>query len=81
VKEQYPYRVLKTKTKANFSNISALADEYWEYYKKRDDSYIYDSLAGQIYNNIKCVNCSKESNTFDNCLDLSLPIVKGKDTL
>lgn len=38
-----------------------MAAEYWSYEKGRDDSYIYDTLCGQTYNNIRCINCSYES--------------------
>lgn len=73
--------MLKTKTNLNYTSISALADEYSLYYKLKDDSYIYDSFGGQIYNNIKCVNCMNQSISFENCLDISLPLVKGKNKL
>ncbi len=42
---------------------------------------MYDSFGGQIYNNIKCINCQNQSISFENCLDISLPIVKGKNDL
>ena len=70
-----PYRMLKTKTLMKFSSISSLAHEYADYYKQRDDSYIYDSLGGQIYNQVTCANCKNQSVSFDNCLDLSLPLI------
>lgn len=79
--KSFSYRLLKTKTNLKYTSISALADEYFHYYKQKDDSYIYDSFGGQIYNNIKCVNCTNQSISFENCLDISLPLVKGKNNL
>lgn len=47
-----PYKLLNTRTKLKYSSISSLADEYFQYYKQKDDSYIYDCFGGQLYNNI-----------------------------
>lgn len=41
--------------------LQKMAAEYWCYEKERDDSYIYDALCGQVYNNIRCINCSHQS--------------------
>lgn len=41
--------------------IEKMATIFWEYEKERDNSYIYDTLCGQIYNNIRCINCNHES--------------------
>ena len=65
----------------NQQNLQALSHEYWSEYKKVDDSYIYDSLCGQVCNFVTCVNCKNTSVNFDNFLDLSLPLVKGHDSL
>ena len=73
-----PYKLLKTHTSLKYSSISTLADEYFQYYKQKDDSYIYDCFGGQLYNNIECVNCHSQSISFENCLDVMLPLVKGK---
>jgi ubiquitin C-terminal hydrolase len=58
-----------------------MAAGFWDYEKQRDDSYIYDCLCGQTYNNIKCINCSHESECFENFLDLSLPMVPHASSL
>lgn len=76
-----PYRLLQTRTNLQYSSVSSLAHEYFEYYKQRDESYIYDCFGGQLYNNIECVNCHSQSISFENCLDLSLPLVRGKAKL
>jgi ubiquitin C-terminal hydrolase len=51
-----------------------MATLYWNYEKSRDDSYIYDALCGQTYNNIHCINCGHESECFENFLDISIPM-------
>lgn len=58
-----------------------MAAEFWSYEKQRDDSYIYDSLCGQIYNNVRCINCNNESYGFENFLDLSIPMIQNKLSL
>ncbi len=58
------YKLLKTKTKLQYSSISSLADEYFQYYKQKDDSFVYDCFGGQLYNNIECVNCHSQSISF-----------------
>jgi len=58
-----------------------MATAYWNYYKQRDDSYIYDSLCGQLYNNISCINCDHQSQSFENFLDLSIPMMTGAHSL
>ena len=42
------------------SSLEKMAASFWASAKERDDSYIYDSFCGQIYNNIKCISCQKE---------------------
>ena len=39
-------------------SLDKMASTFWEYEKQREDSYIYDCLCGQIYNNIKCIGCT-----------------------
>jgi ubiquitin C-terminal hydrolase len=80
----------RVKGKPNYKQLSrevegcslpVMAAAFWEYYKLRDDSYIYDSLCGQLYNNIKCINCDHQSESFENFLDLSVPMVPAAKSL
>ncbi|KAK3104177.1 hypothetical protein FSP39_025069 [Pinctada imbricata] len=55
-----------------------VADEAWEVYKKRNDSFIVDLLQGQYKSKLTCPICGKISITFDPFLYLSLPLPKKK---
>ena len=79
VQEKTAWKLLETNGKDR--NIYSLAEEYWNYYKNVDDSYIYDSFCGQICNSVSCASCHHESISFDNFLDISLPMVRGKNKL
>ncbi|XP_051115413.1 ubiquitin carboxyl-terminal hydrolase 9-like [Andrographis paniculata] len=52
-----------------------VADEFWRYFKARNDSIIIDICEGQYKSTLVCPVCSKISITFDpfNCLSLPLP--------
>lgn len=58
-----------------------VADEAWEMYKKRNDSFIVDLFQGQYKSKLTCPVCGKISITFDPFLYLSLPLPKKKRML
>ncbi|XP_048740346.2 ubiquitin carboxyl-terminal hydrolase 19-like isoform X2 [Ostrea edulis] len=58
-----------------------VADEAWEMYKKRNDSFIVDLFQGQYKSKLTCPVCGKISITFDPFLYLSLPLPKKKRLL
>ncbi|XP_062607024.1 ubiquitin carboxyl-terminal hydrolase 19-like isoform X1 [Saccostrea cucullata] len=58
-----------------------VADEAWEMYKKRNDSFIVDLFQGQYKSKLTCPICGKISITFDPFLYLSLPLPKKKRLL
>ena len=51
-----------------------LANMWFEYHKKRDDSIITDTFRGQLQSALTCQSCGNDSLTYDTFLDLSLPI-------
>ncbi|XP_078342012.1 ubiquitin carboxyl-terminal hydrolase 19-like isoform X3 [Crassostrea virginica] len=55
-----------------------VADEAWDIYKKRNDSFIVDLFQGQYKSKLTCPVCGKISITFDPFLYLSLPLPKKK---
>ena len=48
----------------------------WENYKKRNDSFVSDLLAGQYRSEIKCPDCNRVSITFDPFLSATLQFPK-----
>ncbi|XP_041347481.1 ubiquitin carboxyl-terminal hydrolase 19-like [Gigantopelta aegis] len=53
-----------------------VADESWEVYKKRNDSFVVDLFHGQYRSKLVCPVCEKLSITFDPFLYLSIPLPK-----
>ena len=49
--------------------------EIWQqYFRARDNSIITDLFEGQLCSKIECMKCGFQSLTFDNFMDLSLPL-------
>ncbi|XP_076074330.1 ubiquitin carboxyl-terminal hydrolase 19-like [Mytilus galloprovincialis] len=55
-----------------------VADEAWEVYKKRNNSFIVDLFQGQYKSKLVCPVCGKVSITFDPFLYLQVPLPKKK---
>lgn len=53
-----------------------VANEAWEVYKKRNDSFIVDLFQGQYKSKLVCPICEKLSITFDPFCYLSIPLPK-----
>ncbi|KAK7476332.1 hypothetical protein BaRGS_00032450, partial [Batillaria attramentaria] len=58
-----------------------VANEAWEVYRKRNDSFVVDLFQGQYKSKLVCPVCSKVSITFDPFLYLSVPLPKKKKTV
>jgi len=54
--------------------VSQQADEAWEYAHSRSNSVIQDIFAGQLQSTLECPACHAVSHTFDEFMDLSLPL-------
>ncbi|KAA6417109.1 MAG: ubiquitin carboxyl-terminal hydrolase 8-like [Trebouxia sp. A1-2] len=54
--------------------VSQQADEAWEYAHSRSNSVIQDVFAGQLQSTLECPACHALSHTFDEFMDLSLPL-------
>ncbi len=54
--------------------VSQQADEAWEYAHSRSNSVIQDIFAGQLQSTLECPACHALSHTFDEFMDLSLPL-------
>ena len=70
------YMEIKEQTKGE-SDESA-SKRFWDYNKSREDSIITDLFQGQYKSTIKCLNCENTSITYDNYLNLQLPIPSKK---
>jgi ubiquitin carboxyl-terminal hydrolase 4/11/15 len=57
-----------------------IAREAWRRFLLRNDSELVDRIYGQLRSHVTCVNCGKESVTFDpfNCLSLPVPIKNSR---
>ncbi|KAM3136132.1 hypothetical protein pb186bvf_011754 [Paramecium bursaria] len=64
-----PYRELQADIKKN--TLQEISDNWWNYFKGRDDSLVQDYFTGQIINKVIC-QCNHQSIAFDNFQDLSL---------
>lgn len=69
VKGKPPYKELKGE-----GSINAQADEAWDYGHSRSNSVIQDIFAGQLQSTLQCPACGALSHTFDEFMDLSLPL-------
>ena len=69
MKVKPPYKELKGE-----GSVSQQADEAWEYAHSRSSSVIQDIFAGQLQSTLQCPDCHAESHTFDEFMDLSLPL-------
>ena len=69
VKGKPPYRELKGE-----GSVGQQADEAWEYARSRSNSVIQDVFAGQLQSTLQCPDCGALSHTFDEFMDLSLPL-------
>jgi ubiquitin carboxyl-terminal hydrolase 4/11/15 len=47
---------------------------FWQSYRKRNDSYVNDLVAGQFKSTLVCPRCRTISRTFDPFMTISLPI-------
>lgn len=56
------------------NKIIELANETWDYVKKRNDSVIMDLFVGLYKSTLICPNCQHVSITFDPYNDLTLPL-------
>lgn len=54
-----------------------IARETWNWYGKKDKSFIFDLFVGQLESHLQCSYCNHVSLTYDPFWDLSLPISKG----
>lgn len=50
------------------------SEEWWDYFKSREDSFITDLFQGQLVNITECHSCGHQSLSFDIFWDLSLSI-------
>ena len=56
-----------------------LADEYWDGFKRREQSVIVDLFYGQLKSKVQCARCGHTSLTFEpfNVLTLPVPTMKN----
>ncbi|KAG8958696.1 CSN-associated deubiquitinating enzyme Ubp12 [Tulasnella sp. 419] len=59
-------------------SLVKLAKEFWDGYKKRNDSVIVDLFQGQYQSTLVCPECEKVSITFDPFMYLTLPLPVNK---
>ena len=69
VRGKLPYKELKGE-----GEVRAQADEAWMYDRSRRNSVITDVFAGQFQTTVTCSACGVESHTFEDFLDISLPL-------
>lgn len=69
VKGKPPYKELKGE-----GSVKTQADEAWDYAHSRSSSVIQDVFAGQLQSTLQCPACGALSHTFDEFMDLSLPL-------
>lgn len=60
-----------------FLGTDRQSDEWFEYFRKFDNSIVNDYFEGQLFSELKCQNCSHVSRAFDNFFDVSLPFTRG----
>ena len=71
VNKKPKYRELKL---ANSMPIDEQSEEWYRYYKARDDSIMTDLFEGQLINRTQCLSCGFTDCAFDNFMDLSVEI-------
>ncbi|KAL4493459.1 hypothetical protein ABPG72_007467 [Tetrahymena utriculariae] len=71
------YRELEADT--NKRTLQEISDDWYQYYKGRDDSVVTDFFSGQLLNKVICSKCKNESLAFDNFMDLSLSFSRGQE--
>lgn len=49
-----------------------IAEDFWELYKRRNDSVITDMFAGLVHTELKCPKCLKCISLFDPMMSLSV---------
>lgn len=65
---------------SNGRDDTLMSSESWRRYLLRNDSELVDILYGQTKSHVTCINCKRESVTFEafNCLSLPIPIKNTK---
>ncbi|CDW80211.1 mitochondrial carnitine acylcarnitine carrier protein cacl-like [Stylonychia lemnae] len=61
------------------NNINFISDEYWTYFKKREDSIFTDLFSGQMYNKSKCLSCQYEKEFFNAYNDITLDVPQDQN--
>eukprot|EP00347_Sterkiella_histriomuscorum_P002643 403367355 len=74
VKVKPPYQNDIEIPRTMLTNIDFISEEYWAYFKKREDSIITDLFTGQMHCRSKCLSCKWEKDSFFSFNDLSLDI-------
>ncbi|CAF1196465.1 unnamed protein product [Adineta steineri] len=74
--KQKPY--MEKKDDDGIAEDAKLASEYWDYYRKRNQSKIHDIFHGQIKSVVQCLECKTLGRTFDPICFLSLPLPNKK---
>ena len=69
MKGKPPYKELKGE-----GSVNAQAEEAWDYAHSRSSSVVQDIFAGQLQSTLQCPVCGALSHTFDEFMDLSLPL-------
>ncbi|KAL4445628.1 hypothetical protein ABPG74_006179 [Tetrahymena malaccensis] len=77
VRTKPKYRELEADT--NKRTLQEISDDWYQYYKGRDDSVVTDFFSGQLLSKVICSKCKNESLAFDNFMDLSLSFSRGQE--
>ncbi|EAS03115.2 ubiquitin carboxy-terminal hydrolase (macronuclear) [Tetrahymena thermophila SB210] len=77
VRAKPKYRELEADT--NKRTLQEISDDWYQYYKGRDDSVVTDFFSGQLLSKVICSKCKNESLAFDNFMDLSLSFSRGQE--
>jgi ubiquitin C-terminal hydrolase len=62
-------------------NDEEVSKQFWEGFKKRDNSFLVDLFYGQLKSKLECSKCGFQSLTFDAFNMLSLPIPTQENIL
>ena len=74
VKQRPAYKELKGE-----GSVAQQADEAWALTRSLSSSVIEDLFAGQLMSTLTCPDCGAQSHAFTEVLDLSLPLVTGRE--
>lgn len=60
-------------------SVAEQAEEAWTLTRRSSSSVIEDLFAGQLMSTLTCPDCGAQSHCFTEVLDLSLPLLRGRE--